>query len=187
MPKTQNEIYLAIAKKLPKNTGKTLEQWIDLVKKKCPEEREEQIDWLKIKHNLTNGQAKTIVKMMHEGLADYDEDDLMKHHFNRDKDYQKPIYEKIIGTIKKWGRHTVAVNKTYISLIKNEQFALVKTTKENLVIAVPGQAVRAAKNKDFIPAKNLGSSKITHKVVLNDVSDLDEGVMKVLKASYDKS
>src|SRR6185436_2049179 len=187
MPKSPKEMYQAIAKNLPKNTGKTLDQWIDLVNKKGPKEREEQIDWLKIKHNLGNGQAKTIVKMMHEGLADYDEDDLMKHHFNRDKDYQKPIYEKIVGIIKKWGRHTIAVNKTYISLIKNQQFALVKTTKESLVIAVPGQAVRAAKSKDFIPAKNLGSSKITHKVVLNDVSDLNDGVMKVLRASYDKS
>src|SRR5882762_3196344 len=95
MPKTPKEMYAAIVKNLPKNSGKNLEQWMELVKKKGPEDRKEQVDWLKIKHNLGNGQAKTIVKMMHEGLADYDEEDLMKHHFNKDKDYQKPIYEKI--------------------------------------------------------------------------------------------
>src|SRR6185503_21189102 len=111
MPKSPKEMYQAIAKNLPKNTGKTLDQWIDLVNKKGPKEREEQIDWLKIKHNLGNGQAKTIVKMMHEGLADYDEDELMHKHFNNGKDYQKPIFEKIISAVKKFGKQNIAVNK----------------------------------------------------------------------------
>lgn len=186
MPRSPKEMYAAIVKNLPKNTGKTLEQWMDLVKRKGPEERKEQVDWLKIKHNLGNGQAKTIVKMMHEGLADYDEEELMKKHFNNGKDYQKPIFEKLVSAVRKFGKQNIAVNKTYLSLIRNQQFALVKTTKEGLVVGVHGSAVRSAKSKDFVPSKNLGSEKITHKIVLNDVSDVTDSVMKVLRASYDK-
>ena len=187
MPKSPKEMYEAIAKNLPKHTGKTLDQWMELVKRKGPKERKDQVDWLRIKYNLGGGQAKTIVKMMHEGLADYDEEELMKKHFNNGKDYQKPIFEKLISSVKKFGGQNIAVNKTYLSLVKNQQFALVKTTKEGLVIGVPGTAVRSARSKDFMPSKNLGSEKITHKIVLNDVSDVTDSVMKVLKASYDRS
>jgi hypothetical protein len=183
--KSPKEMHEGIVNHLPKNTGKTLDQWMELVKKKGPEDRKEQVEWLKVKCNLDNVQAKTIVKMMHEGLADYDEDDLMKQHFNNDKVYQKPIFEKMIAFIKKFGKLSISVNKTYLSLRNNQQFALVKTSKDGLIIGVPGAAVKSAKSKEFIPAKNLGSDKITHKIVMNDVTDVNDDVVKVLKASYD--
>jgi hypothetical protein len=186
MPKTPAEMFEAIARNLTRNTGKTLEQWIEIVRKKGPKDRSEQVDWLKTKFNLGNGQARTITKMMNEGLADYDESDLMKGHFNGGKDYQKPVYDKLVASLKKWGAHKIAVNKTYLSFIHNHQFAIVKTTKDGMVIGVPEAGVKAARNKEFIRAGNLGSVKITHKIVVQDVNDLSDGVMKVLKASYDK-
>jgi len=186
MPKTPAEMYAALVRNLQKNTGKTLEQWIETVKKSGPTDRKNQVEWLKTKHALGNGQAKTITKMMYEGMSDYDEESLMEGHFTNGKDYQKPVYDKIMAAVKKWGDHKLAVNKTYLSLIHHHQFAIVKTTKTGLVIGVPKVAVKAAKNKEFISAKNLGGEKITHKIVVQDVSDLSDGVMKVLKASYDK-
>ena len=186
MPKTPAEMYEAIARNLQKNTGKTLEQWIEVVKKSGPKDRKQQVEWLKTKHAIGNGQAKTITRMMYEGMSDYDVEDLMKFHFDNGKDYQKPVYDKIIASVKKWGDHKLAVNKTYLSLIHHHQFAIMKTTKDGMVIGVPAVAVKAAKNKDFISAKNLGSDKITHKILVQDVTDLSDGVMRVLKASYDK-
>ena len=123
MPKSPKEMYKAILKNLPRHTGKTLEQWMELVKNKGPEDRKEQVDWLRIKHNLGSGQAKTIVKMMHEGLADYDDEELMVKHFNNGKDYQKAIFEKVVSAVRKFGKQNIAVNKTYLSFIKNQQFA----------------------------------------------------------------
>lgn len=186
MSKSPAEMYQAIVRNLEKNTGKTLEQWIEAVKKTGNKGRKEQAEWLKTKHRLGNGQANTIVKMMYEGLSDYDEEELMKVHFNGNKDYQKPVYDKIIAALRKWGTHKIAVNKTYLSLIHHQQFAIVKTTKDGMIIGVPEAGVKAAKNKEFSAAKNFGSERITHKIVLQDVSDLSDGVMRVLKASYDK-
>ncbi|HUM46652.1 MAG TPA: DUF5655 domain-containing protein [Chitinophagales bacterium] len=186
MPKSPAEMHEAIARNLQKNTGKTLEQWIEVVKKSGPKDRKEKITWLKTKHQLGSGQAGTITKMMYEGMADYDPEYLMQSHFNGDKDYQKPIYDKIAASLKKWGDHKIAVNKTYLSLIHRQQFAIIKTTKDGMVIGVPELAVKAAKNKEFKTTKNLGSDRITHKLLLNDISDLSDGVMRVLKASYDR-
>lgn len=185
MPKSPAEMQEAIARNLQKNTGKTLEQWIEVVKLSGPKDRKEKTKWLKTKHLLGSGQASVITKMIYEGLSDYDPEYLMQLHFNGSKDYQKPIYDKITATLKKWGDHKIAVNKTYMSLVHRLQFAIIKTTKDGLVIGVPSPAVKAAKNKEFKLTKNLGSDRITHKILLNDISDISEGVMKVLKASYD--
>jgi L-ascorbate metabolism protein UlaG (beta-lactamase superfamily) len=149
-------------------------------------EIKEKIQWLQIKHGLGHGQAGTIVKMMYEGLDDYDEGELMKQHFSNGKEYLKPVYDKIMSNLKKYGTVRVSVNKTYLSLVNSQQFALVKSTKDGLVIGVPGAAVKATHNKEFKPTKNLGSDKITHKITLVDEGDLNEGVMRVLKVSYHK-
>lgn len=186
MPKSPAEMYEAIARNLPKNTGKNLEEWIEILKRSGRKDRKEQVEWLKTKHKLGNGQARTITKMLYEGMSDYDVEDLMKSHFHGDKNYQKPVYDKIIAFVKKWGAHKIGVNKTYVSLIHNQQFAILKTTKDGLIIGVPEVAVKTAKNKDFICAKNLSTKRITHKLIVQDESDLSDGVMKVLKASYDK-
>ncbi|MFI5135588.1 MAG: DUF5655 domain-containing protein [Chitinophagales bacterium] len=184
MPKSPKEMYEAIIKNLEKKTGKSLDQWKELVKKKGPRARKEQVQWLQIKHGLGGGQAGTIVKMMYEGLDDYDEAELMKQHFNNGKEYLKPIYDQVLINLKKLGKLKVAVNKTYLSLSNTEQFALVKTTKDGLVIGIPRAALKGTKNKEFKLAKNLGSDKITHKITLVEESDLNDGVMKVLKKAY---
>ena len=154
MPKSPKEMYEAIARNLEKNTGKSLDQWKELVKKKAPKDRKQKVQWLQIKHGLGSGQAGTIVKMMYEGLDDYDEDELMKQHFNNGKEYLKPLYDKIITSLKKQGHVKISVNKTYLSLSNSQQFALIKSTKDGLVIGVPAAAVKAVKNKEFKPTKN---------------------------------
>jgi hypothetical protein len=82
------------------------------------------------------------------------------------------------------GAVKVTVNKTYLSLSNKNQFAILKSTKDGLVIGVPTRAVKAVKNKEFAATKNLGSDKITHKVLLVEEGDFTEGMMKVLKAAY---
>ena len=186
MPKSPKEMYEAIVRNLESKTGKSLDQWKELIKKKGPKDRKEKIQWLQIKHGLGHGQAGAIVKMMYEGLDDYDEGELMKQHFSNGKEYLKPIYDKIMANLKKYGTVKVSVNKTYLSLVNSQQFALVKSTKDGLVIGVPASAVKAAKNKEFRPTKNLGSDKITHKITLVDEGDVNDGVMRVLKTSYHK-
>lgn len=176
----------AMVRNLQKNTGKTLEQWIEVVKKSGPKERKEKITWLRLKHQLGSGQAATIAKAMYDCMSDHEADFLVQMHFNGNKDYQKPIYDKIAAAVRKWGTHKIAVNKTYLSLIHHQQFAIIKTTKDGLVIGVPQAAVKFTRNKEFKPTKNLGSDKITHKLTLNDITELSDGVIKVLKAAYDR-
>jgi hypothetical protein len=187
MTKTSADLDEATLRNLQKNTGKTVQQWMDLILQSAPKEQKDHLEWLKKKHGLGSGEAMIITKMINYGVADYDPIKLMKSHFNGEKDYQKPIFDKIAAVLKNWGPHKIAVNKTSLSLIHNHQFAILKTTKSGMIIGVPGAAVKSAKNKDFISTKNLGSDRITHKLIVNDVSELLNNVLQVLKASYDMS
>ena len=46
MPKSPKEMYEAIVRNLESKTGKSLDQWKELIKKKGPKDRKEKIQWL---------------------------------------------------------------------------------------------------------------------------------------------
>jgi hypothetical protein len=184
MPKLSKEKRETISKRLQKKTGKSLEQWIELTRKKAPEERREQIQWLKIKQNLDGDFARVIVKMIHEGIGDYDDREVSRLHFSNGKEYLKPVFEKLVQSLRKNGKFSVGVNKGYLSLVNTQQFAVVKASNEGLIVGVPRYAVRSARSKNFVPSKTLGTQKITHKITLVDESDLNESVLRVLRAAY---
>ncbi len=52
MPKTPREMREAIIRNLPKNTGKTFEEWLALLKKHGPKDPKEARVWLKEEHGL---------------------------------------------------------------------------------------------------------------------------------------
>ncbi|MEO5675470.1 MAG: DUF4287 domain-containing protein, partial [Chitinophagales bacterium] len=117
------EKHKVLIKKLQKNTGKSIDQWLELMKKRVSCVRKDQIEWLKIKYSVGNDDAKMIVKLMHGKLGEEDDEDLIRRHFQNGRDYLKPVYEKLIRLGKKAGKVTVIVNKSYISLLNSRQFA----------------------------------------------------------------
>ncbi|MBA3647564.1 MAG: DUF4287 domain-containing protein [Chitinophagales bacterium] len=187
MAKTPIKRSQNILNTLEKKTGKNFQQWTDILKKSGLKDRKGQIEWLKIKHALGSEQAKQISALICNGSSEYSDNDELRKHFEGEKDFQKAVFDKIITEVKKWGPYTVTTNKTYLSLFHQYQFAILKTTKNGLVIGVPHAAVKTARSKEFMPVKNLGSEKITHKIVLYDESEVTDHIIRVLKASYEKS
>lgn len=59
---------------LPKRTGKTLEDWIQIVKKSGPPTEKERREWLKSKHGLTTNYAGWIAERAEGrgGVENYD-------------------------------------------------------------------------------------------------------------------
>src|SRR5438046_10294146 len=57
--------------KLPEKTGRSLQQWIELVQKSGPADEKERREWLKKKHNLgTNGAWWIAERASGKGLED---------------------------------------------------------------------------------------------------------------------
>ena len=85
---------------LHKNTGKKLEQWIDIVKKENFTKHGEIIKFLKEQHSLTHGFANLIAlkaKGSDAGSAE-NQDDLISRQY-QGKEHFKPLYDKLMNEI----------------------------------------------------------------------------------------
>jgi hypothetical protein len=85
---------------LHKNTGKTLEDWITIVKKENLVKHGEMVSFLKEQHALTHGFANLIAlkaKGSDAGSAE-NQDDLIVSQY-KGKEHLKPIYDKLLSEI----------------------------------------------------------------------------------------
>jgi predicted transport protein len=172
---------------LHKNTGKTLEQWIEIVKKSGFAKHGEVIRFLKEKHAFTHGFANLVAhkaKGSDAGSA-ADPTDLVENQYNG-KEALRPFYDQLIEKIKTFGADVeLAPKNAYVSLRRKKQFALIQpSTKSRLDIGL--------NIKDLAPAGKLEASgsfnsMCTHRIRIESIDDLDKAVYEWLKAAYDRA
>jgi len=171
---------------LHKNTGKTLEQWIEIVKRENFIKHGEIIKFLKEQHNLTHGFANLIAhkaKGSDAGSAN-NQDDLISKQY-QGKEHYKPLYNKLMSEIQKFGKDIeVAPKNTYVSLRRKKQFAIlnpVTKTRFEIGINLKGQE----------PTGKLESEKpnsmCSHKINLSDLKDIDKEVIDWIKTAYNNA
>lgn len=168
---------------MPEKTGKSLDEWKLILKEKSFEKHSQGVNYLKTEHNVTHGFANTIITLSKE--ENVEPDDLVVNQY-KGKESLKPIYEKVIAVVVKFGSDVEVVpKKTSVSLKTKRQFALVQpSTKTRVDLGI--------KIKDKPPKGRLETSgpfgtMCTHRVQLTDAAQVDEEVIVYLKEAYDKS
>jgi predicted transport protein len=178
----------AIISDLPGKTGHDLTYWIGLLETYGPARGEERVLWLKEKHRLGHWQAQTIVyesekREDHRALSD---EKLADAQYAGDKAHLEPIYDRLVRAARNLGGDVgIQPRKTYVSLIRERQFAIIQAstrTRVDLGLALPGRKSRGRLKN----AGNLGSDRITHKVSLAHPQEVDEEVIGWLKEAYEK-
>jgi hypothetical protein len=88
----------SVVANFPSKTGKTLEQWIAIVKKSGPASDKERRAWLKEKHGLTTNYAMFVVEQAagRGGAENYDPEALVDAIFSGQKSELRPVYEQIL-------------------------------------------------------------------------------------------
>lgn len=171
---------------LMEKTGESLDYWIDIVQKSGVEKHKAIIDFLKTEHGFTYGYANFVaLKAKKSDAGSMDDDDLLSNQY-KGKEVLKPIYDKLIEEIDKFGNDiTRTPKKDSVSVIRKRQFALIKpATKTRIDLGL--------KIKDKSIADRLGNSgpfgtMCTHRVQLTSVTDVDSEVISWLKEAYVKS
>ena len=87
----------AYRRNLEERSGKSLEEWVALTKKRGPATKKERVDWLKGEHALTTDDAKWVAEACEgdTGAAAYDPDALVDAMFAK-KASLLPIYEELL-------------------------------------------------------------------------------------------
>lgn len=165
---------------LHKNTGKTLEQWINIVARQKIAKHGEIIKYLKEEHGFTHGFANLVAhkaKGSDAGSVE-NQDDLIARQY-QGKEHFKPLYDKLIKEIVKFGKDVeIAPKNTYVSLRRKKQFAILNpATKTRFEIGVnlKGQEPKGK----LEPEKN--NAMCSHKINLASLTDIDKEVINLDK------
>ncbi|HLO81693.1 MAG TPA: DUF4287 domain-containing protein [Chitinophagaceae bacterium] len=171
---------------LQKNTGKSLDQWTALVKKKNFEKHGEILKFLKGDHGLTHGFANLIAhkaKGSDAGSAENPDDLIVKQYQN--KESLKPIYDRLLAGILAFGEDIeIAPKNTYVSLRRKKQFAILNpATKTRFEIGIN---LKGQEPKGKLEAEK-PNSMCSHKINIADLKDIDDEVMQWIRTAYNSA
>ncbi|MBD8488191.1 DUF4287 domain-containing protein [Echinicola sp. CAU 1574] len=168
---------------MPEKTGKSLTEWLEILKDKSFSKHSEAVQYLKKEHQVTHGFANTIVTLSKDEAAS--EDDLVTAQY-KGKEELLPIYQALIKYVKTLGEDvTITPKKGSVSIIRKRQFILIKpATKTRIDLGF--------KLKDQPTTERLGDSgpfgtMCTHRVQLLEVAEVDAELKGWIKEAYEKS
>jgi len=177
---------LTMMENLHRNTGRTLEQWMEIVKKENFAKHGEAMKFLKETHGLTHGFANLIAlkaKGSDSGSAE-NPDDLIAGQY-KGKEHFRPLYDRLMSEILSFGSDIdVAPKNAYVSLRRKKQFATLQPaskTRFEIGIILKGQPPQGK-----LEVEKPGMM-CSHKICIAGDGDLDAEVMGWLKAAYDNA
>ena len=168
---------------MPEKTGKSLEEWFQVLEKESFDKHSAMVKFLKTEHSVTHGFANTIAALFRD--RGQPEKDLVTTQYEG-KESLKPIYDALIATVENFGDDvTITPKKGSVSLIRKRQFALIKpATKTRIDL---GLKLKDVEIQDRLEGSGPFGSMCTHRIQLKDVSDVDDEVNKWLTLAYEKS
>lgn len=178
-PKKMGE---AVARNLKAKTGKSLEEWLEIVKESNLQEKKPVMEFLKKEKGLGHFQAQRVFEEF-KGIDEYGNREMLPELLFNDKKTMK-IYKKIKSTIQKLGKDIEARPcKTYIPFYRKNQFAIVYPTKNDEVI-IGLNLSEVFHHEKFTKKKTRGSKRINFQTTLQTIQDLDDSILAVIKEAY---
>jgi hypothetical protein len=179
---------------LPGKTGKTLEEWIALVKKSGPPGDKARRDWLKKEHNLGTNAAWWIAERAEgKGEEDGDPDAYLKAAeqyveamFAGPRAGLRPIYHELLNRCLKLGKDVKACPcKTIVPLYRRHVFAQIKPATRTRIDFGFALGDRAPTGRLIDTGGFAKKDRITHRIPITSLADINDEVMHWLKSAYD--
>ncbi|HEX8765022.1 MAG TPA: DUF5655 domain-containing protein [Candidatus Acidoferrum sp.] len=180
---------------LQSKTGRSLEEWLALVKQEGPKGEKARREWLKTKHKLGTNSAWWISeRAAGKGGEDSPEVYLkmaaqyVQEQYAGAKEKLRPIFDELLKLGRSVGDDVrVCPCKTIVPFYREHVFAQIKPTTNSRVDF--GFALTHHKGK--LPKRLIDTGglakkdRITHRIELTSVSEIDPEVKKWLKTAYD--
>lgn len=168
---------------MPEKTGKSLEEWHEILDNEKFEKHGEALKFLKTEYAVSHGFANTIVSL-HRNPPKA-EDDLLGQQY-QGKEALIPIYEALIDYVNTLGNDiSIVPKKGSVSVIRKWQFILIKpATKTRIDLGF--------KLKDVPTTNRLGPSgpfgtMCTHRVQLSTLEEVDDELKSWVLRAYNMS
>ncbi|MEL6105281.1 MAG: DUF4287 domain-containing protein [Planctomycetota bacterium] len=166
-------------------TGKPLEAWLVLVSKSKLSKHGEIVAHLKTEHAVTHGFANLIAhKFLAVDAPAQGGDELVDAQYTGAKAGLRPIYEALIEAISQFGVEAeIAPKKSYVSVRRNKQFALIQPSTKTRVDV--GINLKGKKPTKRLEASGSFNSMVSHRVRLTSPEDVDKQLIAWLPQAYE--
>ena len=188
MIKTSAELEQEFMQTAAEKTGKSLDQWLPVIKSSGLSKQMEILNWLKADHQLNHLQASLLAGLyLNDGQPVYqNENALLENQFVK-CEAMRPVFESISEKILNHFPDTVLITKkTYLSYTANREFAAINIKPKEIRLGVDlgsepfTETLQKSKLTGAMP-------RISHMITITNSSELDEKVIAYLQQSYDRS
>ena len=172
---------------LEEKYGKTIDEWIAVVEASGEEKVGARVKYLKTEHGFTHGYANLVAMLAKdkaEQAAGDVPDDPVDALYAGDKAHLRPIYDAILSNVQKFGKDVEeSPKRTYVSLRRNKQFAIVQPSTKTRVDV--GLVIKELDPDGRLEAAGSWNSMCTHRVRLESADEVDGELLEWLRTAYD--
>lgn len=175
----------SMIRNLHEKTGRSLAEWASIARASGHAKHKPIVQLLKHEHGLGHGYANLIAqRTLMTDAAHSEVPDLVQAQYDGAKTALKPLYEAIIGAVRKFGDDVeISPKKSNVSLRRKKQFALVQpTTATRLDIGINLKGILP---EGRLEASGSFNGMVSHRVRASRVSDIDAELLGWLKRAYD--
>lgn len=175
---------------LPEKTGRSMDEWLDVLRASGIEGLRPRQAWLKEEHGLGHYQAEMIARRLTEGVprGATSDDDLVDAQYAGKRAHLRPIHEAITAHIT--SQHPDAelgVRKTYVNFsVGNVYGHSVPATNSRLDLKLLFREGLPSSADERLQPIDKAGEPMSHKVALTSLEDLDDTVLGWISAAHEE-
>jgi len=180
---------------LKDKTGRSLEEWLRLIKKSGPKDEKARREWLKMEYGLgTNGASWLAERADGKGTEVGDPDTYLEAAegyvgtmFAGGKAHLRPVYDALLKLGLNVGKDVKACPcQTIVPLYRNHVFAQIKPTTRTRIDFGLALGNTKAKGRLIDTGGFAKKDRITHRFEITSLKDIDDEVKRWLEVAYER-
>ena len=180
---------------LKQKTGRTLEEWLAHIRKAGPKNEKERREWLKKEYGLGTNTSWWLAEQADGKGAEAGDPDLYLESAERDVEKMfsggkaglRPLYDALLKLGLKTGKEAKACPcQTIVPLYRNHVFAQIKPTTQTRIDLGFALGDMKPKGRLIDTGGFAKKDRITHRIPITSLDDIDDEVKHWLKVAYDR-
>jgi len=182
----QQKWFASVRANLQRETGKTLEEWVEIVRRECRETKPKaRTDWLKATYGIGVNRAATIFGVAFPSEMGWDDADGLRAALWTDPT-STAILDAVETTVAGFEGLVTGQRKTFTAWSRKSQFAALKPLKGGQ--AALGLAVTPDASPRLLEPRNEGwSERLKAKLTLASPAEVDGEIKALLKTAWERS
>jgi hypothetical protein len=180
---------------LKQKTGRSLDEWLRLIKKAGPKDEKARREWLKTEHGLGTNSAWWLAERADGKGSEVGDPDAylqaaegyVEAMFSGGKANLRPIYDALLKTGLKVGKDAKACPcQTIVPLYRKHVFAQIKPTTRTRIDMGFALGDMKPQGRLIDTGGFAKKDRITHRIPITSLDDIDDQVNHWLKVAYER-